>query len=62
MKKTFLNDKGYMVTEWQEKVEEVEVEVEDKAPSPAKPAAAKKLKVPSSGKKQASMMSFFGKK
>eukprot|EP00035_Acanthoeca_spectabilis_P035938 m.36999 g.36999 ORF g.36999 m.36999 type:complete len:415 (+) comp7632_c0_seq1:64-1308(+) len=62
--RTFVNDKGYMVTEMVEVEEEVEVDDEPRPPTPQKPSVAKK-EVSGGGakkKKQASMMSFFKKK
>eukprot|EP00038_Savillea_parva_P011218 m.195969 g.195969 ORF g.195969 m.195969 type:complete len:453 (+) comp19669_c0_seq1:58-1416(+) len=66
-KRTFMNDKGYMVTEVVEvEVEEEIDEDEGKPPSPKKttsdPKKSAKKSAPTEKKKQASMMSFFKKK
>jgi len=69
VKKTFMNEKGYMVTDWVDVAEEVEVE--DKPLPPAlgngkasggKKPAAKKKSVVSGKKKQGSLMGFFTQK
>jgi len=66
VKKTFMNEKGYMVTEMVDVAEEVEVEDKPLPPAlgnkPKSKPAAKKKNVVSGKKKQGSLMGFFTQK